>query len=89
MISISDRPPKNGALRFSGERSRCEKRKELFEKFLSEMLPVSPEGADADPSLSSCKVLLAMKENCLVGFSLLLYNFFFAPDFFEHFPCFF
>lgn len=54
------------------------KGKELFETFLSEMLPVSPEGADADPSLSSCEVLLAVKENCMVGsippfFSLLLF----------------
>lgn len=43
------------------------KGKELFEKFLLGMLPLSPEGADADPSLSSCKVLLAVKENCMVG----------------------
>lgn len=42
------------------------------------MLPVSPEGTDADSSLSSCEMLLAMKENCMVGsippfFSLLLF----------------
>lgn len=67
MIPVSDGPPKHGALRLAVSVQGVKKGKELFEKFLSEMLPVSPEGADADPSLSSCKVLLAMKENFMVG----------------------
>lgn len=59
------------------------------------MLPVSPEGADADPSLSSCEVLLAVKENCMVGsippfFSLLLFFLHLTSlNIFSFFFCFF